>query len=305
MSFSSILWLFYRPMAGGVSLFSSLRGLSLLSSERSDTHCRSQWLPLTLGCYIHTLIGLTSFKVETMCGRYALTQDEYDPELLDLLNSLRVSHQPRYNIAPSQQVPVLMEDDQGRHIEKYRWGLVPFWAKDVKVGYKLINARSETVSESPAFRNAWKEARRCLVLADGFYEWQRPASGTGPKIPYWIHMADQRPFGFAGLWARWDRGEEPLFTCTILTTQANELVMPIHDRMPVVLGDSSEWNSWLSPEASSEDLNSLLRPYPEDEMHAYPVSTYVNKPGNEGPECIRPVTLDPEGEGELDLFSDM
>ncbi len=278
--------------------------LTLLSSEVLEADHRCLWLPLTQNCYVFTLIKLTGSKVGIMCGRYALTQDEYDPELLDLLKGLRVPPKPRYNIAPSQQVLVLMEDDQGRRIEEYRWGLVPFWAKDVTVGYKLINARSETLSESPAFRNEWKKGRRCMVLADGFYEWQRREGGKGPKIPYWIHMADERPFGFAGLWARWDRGEGPLYTCTILTTRANELVGSIHDRMPVVLGESSEWNSWLNPEASSEELDSLLRPYPEEEMHLHPVSPFVNKPGNEGPECISPVILDHQGDGDLDLFSD-
>lgn len=226
-----------------------------------------------------------------MCGRYTLTTDRkaisaaFPAELL-------VEHTPRYNISPSQVVPVLLHDDGGRRIDGYRWGLVPFWAKDPGIGYRMINARSETVAEKPAFRQAWRQSRRCLILADGFFEWQKPPAGKGPKQPHWIHMADGRPFGFAGLWEHADTEDGPLYTFTILTTRANELLEPIHDRMPVVLGDESEWNDWVNPEADLERVEGMLRPYPAEEMHFYAVSTLVNKPSNDVPECIEPLQDD-------------
>jgi len=225
-----------------------------------------------------------------MCGRYRLTIDQqeqlevYVAELFE-----EEDRGSRYNIAPTQRVPVLVIQDDTRWIRGFRWGLVPSWAKDPAIGNRMINARSETVAEKPSFRTAWKHRRRCLVLTDGFYEWQKPADGKGPKIPHAIEMADGRPFGFAGLWERWGSEDDPLFTCTILTTDANELVKPIHDRMPVILGDAEEWDAWVDPDVPSDELDGLLRPYPSEELHAYPVSTYVNKPGNEGPECVDPV----------------
>ncbi len=221
-----------------------------------------------------------------MCGRYGLTIDQETVAATYEVERLLFNHEPRYNIAPSQDVPVLLDDERGRRVEGFRWGLVPFWADDPKIGYRTINARAETVAGKPAFRNAWKRRRRCLVLATGFYEWQKPASGKGPKRPHWIRLADARPFGFAGLWERWDGGGEPLYTCTILTTDANELVGPIHPRMPVILGERWSWNAWVDPEVAPAEAEASLAPYPAEEMHAQPVSTYVNSPRNEGPQCI-------------------
>lgn len=226
-----------------------------------------------------------------MCGRYGLTLDQQEL-LANYGAELFGEHVPRFNIAPSQDIPVLIEDEGGRRIEAFRWGLVPFWAKDPKIGYRMINARSETADRKPAFRDAWKAGRRCLVLANGFYEWQKPADGKGPKIPHWIRMADGRPFGFAGLWERWGSGDDVIRSCTILTTDANDLVKPLHDRMPAVLGDEAAWKAWVDPDVPSEEVKKLLRPYPGEEMHAHPVSTLVNKPANEGPDCVEPT---PEG----------
>ena len=223
-----------------------------------------------------------------MCGRYGLTIDQEALSIAYGVDVLLTEHEPRYNIAPSQEVPVLLENEHGRRIEGFRWGLVPSSSKDTKIRYRTINARSETVSVKPAYRGAWRQRRRCLILADGFFEWQELPSGRGPKVPHWIHMADGRPFGFAGLWERWDGQGQTLLSCTILTTAANALVAPIHDRMPVILGDESAWNLWVDPQVPSADLTGALASYPPGEMHAYAVTTHVNRPANEGPECIEP-----------------
>jgi putative SOS response-associated peptidase YedK len=228
-----------------------------------------------------------------MCGRYGLTIEQEAIAAAFEVERFLAEHHPRFNIAPSQDVPVLVDDARGRRVLPFRWGLVPYFADHPKVGFRSINARSESVATRHAFRAAWERPRRCLVLADGFYEW-RPldsADATAPsrkkpKIPHWIYLVDRRPFGFAGLWEKWQRGGEPLFTCTILTTRANELVERVHDRMPVVLGRAQDWNAWIDPQIPSEALGSLLSPYPAGEMAAHVVSTYVNDPVNEGPKCI-------------------
>jgi putative SOS response-associated peptidase YedK len=168
-----------------------------------------------------------------------------------------------------------------------RWGLIPSWAKDEKMGARMINARGETVAEKPSFRSAVK-TRRCLIPADGFYEWVRTGEG---KQPHFIHFADARPFAFAGLWERWTKGGgEPLDTCTIITTSPNELIEDLHDRMPVIL-PADRYTEWLEPSPLNPDrLQELLVPHPAEGMEAYPVSTFVNKPANDGPECIARVT---------------
>jgi putative SOS response-associated peptidase YedK len=233
-----------------------------------------------------------------MCGRYGLTIEQEAIAAAFEVERFLAEHQPRFNIAPSQDVPVLVEDARGRRVLPFRWGLVPYFADHPKVGFRSINARSESVATRPAFRAAWERPRRCLVLADGFYEWQpleaavsgARAKSTG-KIPHWIYLADRRPFGFAGLWEKWQgAGGETLLTCTILTTSANSLVAPIHDRMPVILGHADDWNAWVDPGIPSEALGGLLSPYSAPGMSAYAVSTYVNDPGHEGPACISPGT---------------
>jgi putative SOS response-associated peptidase YedK len=228
-----------------------------------------------------------------MCGRYGLTIEQEAIAAAFGVERFLTEHHPRFNIAPSQDVPVLVEGARGRRVTAFRWGLVPYFAEHPKVGFRSINARSESVATRPAFRAAWERPRRCLVLADGFYEWRKPEdvgedtpARKGGKIPYWIFLADRRPFAFAGLWEKWQRGGDPLFTCTILTTRANALVAPIHDRMPVILALRQDQDAWIDPRVPSESLGDRLSPWPAQEMSAYPVSTYVNDPVHEGPACI-------------------
>jgi putative SOS response-associated peptidase YedK len=228
-----------------------------------------------------------------MCGRYGLTIEQEAIAAAFEVERFLTEHHPRFNIAPSQDVPVLVEDARGRRVLAFRWGLVPYFADEPKVGFRSINARAESVATRHAFRAAWERPRRCLVLADGFYEWQRPESADESsaarnprKIPHWIYLGDRRPFAFAGLWEKWQRGGEPLFTCAILTTPANALVAAIHDRMPVILAAPDVLDAWLDPGIPSAELEDYLAPYPAGEMRSYPVSTYVNDPANEGPACI-------------------
>ena len=224
-----------------------------------------------------------------MCGRFTLTLDEEALSAAYGVERLLFHHHPRYNIAPTQDVAVLLGGDEGRRIEGFRWGLIPSWAKDPSIGNRMINARSETVAEKPSFRTAWKHRRRCLVLADGFFEWKKPEEGRGPKQPYWIQMEDRRPFGFAALWESWKGDGEEIRSCTILTGPPNELVKPIHDRMPVILGHPEEWETWVDPEVPPEEMEGMMRPFPAEEMRAFPVSSHVNRPENQGPECVEPV----------------
>jgi putative SOS response-associated peptidase YedK len=191
---------------------------------------------------------------------------------------------PRYNIAPSQPVVAVRLAEEGRHaIAWLRWGLVPSWAKDPSIGHSLINARAETVAEKPAFRGAFK-SRRCLIPASGFYEWQ--AAGGKQKQPHFIRMLDGRPFALAGLWECWRVGEgEPVETCAILTTEANAVVGPIHQRMPVIVAQDA-FGSWLDPHTPPPELHALLRTYRAEEMTAVPVGRFVNNPRNEGPRCL-------------------
>jgi putative SOS response-associated peptidase YedK len=204
---------------------------------------------------------------------------------------------PRYNVAPSQEMPVLVHGASGLEGRRFRWGLVPFWADDPSIGNRLINARSETAHQKPSFRNAFRRGR-CLVPADGFYEWRK---GPGGKIPFWIHMEAGEVFTFAGLSERWsDPDGGTLETFTILTTDANELLEPIHPRMPVILPAESR-RAWLDADAEEEDLRGLLRPAPSSGLAVREVSTRVNSPANDDPSC-----LDPPGPAgsDLPLFRD-
>lgn len=220
-----------------------------------------------------------------MCGRFTLAVPAEQ-----VAEQFRLAEVPeleaRYNIAPTQQVAAVRAADDGRELVLLRWGLVPSWAKDPSAGAKMINARSETVAERPAFRSAFKD-RRCLIPADGFYEWQKREDG---KQPFHIRMADGTPFGLAGLWEHWKTPEGGwLYTCTILTTAANELMQPLHDRMPVIIS-AEQYALWLDLGMHDRGpLEELLRPYPAELMVALPVSKAVNKVANDGPELVTPV----------------
>ncbi|MBK8986649.1 MAG: SOS response-associated peptidase [Chloroflexi bacterium] len=225
-----------------------------------------------------------------MCGRFALASsgDTLLTAFDVAFTGLDVTQLgPRYNVAPTQPVLAVRpaKDGRQRELTLFHWGLIPSWAKDLKMGARLINARSETVAEKPAFRAAFKR-RRCLVLADGFYEWQKLERG---KQPMFIHLQEERPFALAGLWEIWQGGDgSELESCTILTTTPNELMAPIHDRMPVIL-DPADYDDWLYPGLQPEMAQHLLRPYPAERMAAYAVSDWVNSPAHDDPTCLRPV----------------
>lgn len=223
-----------------------------------------------------------------MCGRFTITMDADDVREQLELTSLPVDWRPRYNVAPTQPVAVVA-DAASRQVEWMRWGLIPSWAKDMEIGSRLINARSETVIEKPSFRQAFAR-RRCVLLADGFYEWQRPEGKSGPSIPYFFHLVDRKPFGFAGLWETWRTPEgESIKSCTILTTEANEVVAPVHDRMPVILRGADLWR-WILPAQPDEHL-SMLKPLPQNLMERYTVSRMVNSPGIDNKDCILPAAI--------------
>ncbi|MGB7925118.1 MAG: SOS response-associated peptidase [Pyrinomonadaceae bacterium] len=222
-----------------------------------------------------------------MCGRFTQRTDTKK-----LAKEFKVAEIPamdqRYNIAPTQDVLAVYESRDGREMKFLKWGLIPSWAKDTSMGAKLINARSETVTEKPAFRQAFKQ-RRCIITADGFYEWQRT---KGRKQPFYFRMRDERPFGFAGLWERWEgEGSKVINSCAILTTEANEVLRPVHDRMPIIL-HPEDYELWLDADARKMDIiKEMLRPYPAEEMIGYPVSTSVNSPLNQGAGLIERADL--------------
>ena len=219
-----------------------------------------------------------------MCGRFSLTTDiESIQQQFDF--TLAETIVPRYNIAPSQQVLTVTSTNDRRKGQTMRWGLIPFWAKDTKIGYKLINARSETVDEKASFKHAFKR-RRCLILCDGFYEWEKIRN---KKQPYRFHMKDEKPFAMAGLYEEWTKGEEQITSCTILTTIPNELTKKVHDRMPVILPQNA-YDFWLEPNMDdTEYLKSMLIPYAASEMDSYAVSTLVNSPKNDIAEVLSPL----------------
>lgn len=225
-----------------------------------------------------------------MCGRYTITiNPESAREDLGVV-SMPPDYQPRYNVAPTQPIAVVA-DAGTRRAEWMRWGLIPFWAKDISIGSRMINARSETLMEKPAFRNAFTK-RRCIVLADGFYEWQKGAGTRGRAQPYYFKRADGKPFAFAGLWEFWkapagapNAGEE-IRSCTIITTNANDIVAPVHERMPVMLSGDAVWD-WLKLDQPG-DLMNLLKPYPSSDMTCFMVSPMVNKPEIDSPQLVLP-----------------
>ncbi len=249
-----------------------------------------------------------------MCGRYSLTTPvEGLRQLFDFPEQPNLA--PRYNIAPTQSVaavrrppPAGVEGEgeappasrtQGRQLVLLRWGLVPHWAKDASIGGRMINARAETLAEKPSFRAAFHK-RRCLILADGFYEWQK--QDKGPKQPYRIALNNGGPFAFAGLWERWrDAAAGSLIeSCTIVTTEANALLRPIHDRMPVILPPAA-FDVWLDSETKSEVALGLLRPFESDNLVAYRISLRVNSVANDDAAVITPLddAAEESGSGEV------
>ena len=217
-----------------------------------------------------------------MCGRYTLIADLGDLAQRFEFDGNDFSYDPGYNIAPTESV-LTVRNVEGREAAFMRWGLIPFWAKDPKIGARMINARAETVAEKPAFRNALKK-RRCLVLADGYYEWQKTPVG---KRPYRKILKSGEPFAMAGLWETWkDPQGNVVRSCTIITTEANDFLAPIHNRMPIILPPESE-EMWLDTDTDDAAvLTCMLTPYSDEALDAYEVSTMVNYARNDGPEVI-------------------
>jgi putative SOS response-associated peptidase YedK len=229
-----------------------------------------------------------------MCGRFTLTSSpDQLTALFGLVELTRI--EPRYNIAPTQTVFAVRVNQAGeREPGFFRWGLIPSWADDPAIGNRMINARSETVADKPAFRSAFRK-RRCLIPASGFYEWQKTG---GQKQPYHIRTRDGQPFAFAGLWERWEKGGEPVESCTILTAEANDLMRPLHERMPVIL-HREDYDRWLDTGLQEpRKLVPLLVPYSGDELTAYPVSTQVNNARHDDARCVEPTGTD----GPTDIF---
>ncbi len=223
-----------------------------------------------------------------MCGRFTITT-----ALDEILEHFAISneidqdfYQPSFNVAPSQNVLSVINDGESNRLVYFRWGLIPTWAKDKNIGYKMINARAETLTEKPSYRNAYKK-RRCIIVADSFYEWKRIDDKT--KIPMLIKLKSNELFGLAGLWETWKSNDETIHSCTIITTKPNELVADIHDRMPVILKPQAE-QTWLAPSITdTNQLNSLLIPFDTNSMEAYQVSPLVNSPKNNSMDLIQRV----------------
>jgi putative SOS response-associated peptidase YedK len=223
-----------------------------------------------------------------MCGRYTLHHKPKEIEERFDVDPDQELLSPRYNIAPSQIIPVVRHRES-REMAGLKWGLIPFWAKDPKIGYNMINAKAETLAEKPSFKQALAK-RRCLIPADGFYEWQK--RGKGPSQPIYVRRRDSGLFAFAGLWETWKSPEgETIESCTIVTVEPNELISKFHHRMAAILSRDDE-SAWIDPESKVADLLGLLRPYPSDELEAFPVSRAVNSPKSKEPSLIAPIEAD-------------
>jgi putative SOS response-associated peptidase YedK len=222
-----------------------------------------------------------------MCGRFTLTIDPAHLQEAFPWAVIPNDLNPRFNITPSQPIAVIPNTGDNA-VSMYKWGLIPSWSKDPTIGDRMINARAESLAEKPSFRNAYRR-RRCLILADGFYEWKQ-ISGTRTKQPFYIRLKNKQPFAFAGLWELWNSPDgSEIRSCTIITTQPNTLLEPIHNRMPVIL-PADAYTRWITPEdCSAIQLNGLLVSYPADEMVAFPVSKMVNSPQYDTPELIKPI----------------
>jgi putative SOS response-associated peptidase YedK len=225
-----------------------------------------------------------------MCGRFARYSLSRELERYFSAHPAAFEIQPNYNVAPTQQIPVIIQQEGVRHIKKRHWGLVPLWAKDISIGSRMINARVETVTSKPAFRAAIKQ-RRCLIPANGFYEWKGKA---GSKQPYFFHLPSGEPFAFAGLWEIWEGKEAPpeaapYKSCTIITTDASEAVKDVHNRMPLILKPES-YDEWLNPETKQPDrIEQIMKSGFVSDLKCYPVSKLVNQVGNNKKECMEPL----------------
>ena len=225
-----------------------------------------------------------------MCGRYVAAAPPSEiAKYFAAAAPTETVLEPSYNVAPTNEVYAVVERDDERRLEPLRWGLVPLWAKDLAIGSKMINARAEGIAKKNAYRHAFRK-QRCIIPADGFYEW-KVVEGQKRKQPMFIHRVDGEPLAFAGLWETWrgpERNDEPLYTCTIITTSANETMAPVHNRMPVIL-PPDRWEEWLDPDMQDiDELEKFLLPAPSSLLTLYPVSTGVNHVRNKGPELIIP-----------------
>lgn len=219
-----------------------------------------------------------------MCGRFAaFTPPQTFAELFHATNLIQIDSRPRYNIAPGQNVLAAKVAGNGeRVLTTMHWGLIPVWAKEKKTGYSMINARAETVAEKPAFKRAFRQ-RRCLIAADGFYEWKKEGS---EKQPYFFRMKDGMPFAFAGLWEHWEGGGESLDSCAIIVTTANKVLAPVHDRMPVIIPPDA-YDLWLNPDVETpEQLGELLVSFAPEHMEGFPVDKRVNAPMFDSAEAL-------------------
>lgn len=239
-----------------------------------------------------------------MCGRLVIDlAPEIISEIYEIVRKIDRNLNPRYNVAPSQEVPIIREDAEGcRELAFVRWGLIPSWSKDISIGNSLINARSETVAEKPSFRAAFKR-RRCIIPTGGFYEWQ-PQEGKS-KQPWFFRMSDGSPMSIAGLWEHWQGNDGQIIeSCSILTTSANDLMAPIHERMPVILSHEDH-ATWLNPKLTdSVLLQELCRPCPTDTLSTYPVSSMVNSPKNDSADCIAPIRVLGTAKGQIKISDD-
>lgn len=221
----------------------------------------------------------------SLCGRFTLLENQIKiRERFNIVNEIEQMI-PRYNIAPSEQVFTVIFDGENRRGGYVRWGLVPFWAKDEKIGYKMINARSETVHEKPSFKHLLTR-KRCLIVADSFYEWQK--TKTGKKV-HRIQVEGGKLFGFAGLWDKWEKEDQVLFTCTMLTKDANDFMRPIHHRMPIIVPFDRE-DEWLMRSFTEpEEVQQFIQTFEDPHLTSYEVSDYVNNVKNDDPKCIEPI----------------
>jgi putative SOS response-associated peptidase YedK len=229
-----------------------------------------------------------------MCGRYTHRTRRSNDIHAKLADTLGVETPPsgpgfeRFNIAPTQEVLGVVDDRDGRRIEELRWGLVPHWAKEQNARFAMINARAETLHQKPVYRGLARQAQhRCLILANGYYEWQRPEDPRQPRRPVHFSLEGDQPFCFAGLWTRWrPPGGELVSSCAIVTCAPNAFARPIHDRMPVILADPEAWECWLDPAVDGEAARELLVPVPSERMVARPANPILNSPRHEGPDCL-------------------